>query len=187
MWIPKRYWLGIFWGILTALALMALSYMAHDLAHLPFLPVVFFRLPEGSILPQMVLFQAAILSALVGTVFSLVIVEVAQSAPRRAILAGIAGSVVLFLLTILAIILAGLSQSLDTTFLIWLAILLGGWGWVLTKLIGELDQSISAQNEVRTEIQSRRMTPRQFRYLVIAGSLTAIFSALRILWIRSGN
>ncbi len=187
MGIQKRYLLGIFWGILTSLGVMALFYMASDLARLPFLPVIFFRLTPGSIITQFVLIQAALICSIAGVAFSLTILKVTQSRPSRAITAGVIGAMILLFLTLLVMLFSGLSHLLNLASLFWLAILFAGWGLILARLIRELDQSIHTQNEDEAEKRSQRMSPRQFRYLVIAGSLTAIFSALRILWIRSGN
>jgi hypothetical protein len=172
---------AIFWGALTGLTTLAFSYMSSDISHTPFIPALFFSRPLGSPPDFTAIASSAAAYLLIGGLFGAGLQQVNRHWRDRILPASWLGAGILWLLIVLGGWLTHTSNLLSTGVLIWQAVLSLVWGWILSRLVREMDQ-VSLTGEGR-----QRMTPRQFRYLVIAGALTAIISALRIFYMRSGR
>ncbi len=153
---------GALFGLLTSLALMAVSYLGNILVNLPFLPFDLFdwltrHLPgaivEGAIQTMVTIIralrlgptdttaklaeqiQALGLVAITGVIFGLVMGWVASTRRRWLANTGWIGGVLLWLGMVLAE--TNLPQATTNLFfdLVWLLALLLGWGWLLYRIM----------------------------------------------------
>jgi DMSO/TMAO reductase YedYZ molybdopterin-dependent catalytic subunit len=153
-----------FWGAFTGAGVVALTYLGHDIFHLPYVAsdffefttrlmpgplvttaidlmvrvIIFLRLgPTGAIAKQAesALAVAGFLTA--GAFFGLVILALWESGRRRLAVYGLAGG---FLFTAISMIVndfLGFNGAAPLPSLVWLLVIYLGWGLALARLIAE--------------------------------------------------
>jgi DMSO/TMAO reductase YedYZ molybdopterin-dependent catalytic subunit len=191
---------GSLLGALGALTVVALFYLGEQLAGLPFAPFDIFDwmtrvLPGGLITfvvdtivrlvtglnlgpTAAVAKQAEMIIAigqfiLAGVFFGLVLAILGRRWPGNLVRLGALGGVLLFLPLVFAETSLGFPAGGPLPPLVWLAIVLIGWGAVSGWLINETaPQPASGQES--------RVSRRQFLYLIGAGSFTVLVTALGI-------
>jgi DMSO/TMAO reductase YedYZ molybdopterin-dependent catalytic subunit len=216
--MPRMRWLlGGVAGGLTALTVAALAYLGNRFAGLPFFPFDLFdwvtRILPGRLVIATIELMVKVLDALHLGPTSVVAKQAEQSI---AILQFLLGGVVLGLLLIwlerrfggrasltagvvlwlgalvveawLGFSTTGFSSATSLFSVIWLGILMVGWGAVLGRLVGEPapqatavpDQAETPTPPARTAQKQEGLSRRQFLYLVGAGSFVAWVSALGV-------
>jgi DMSO/TMAO reductase YedYZ molybdopterin-dependent catalytic subunit len=212
------YLMGAVYGFLTALILMAVSYLGNLLFLLPFLPFDIFdwlarNLPAAlidTILQAMVNFimmlnigptdqvaklaeqiQALGLLAIIGIVFGLVLAfiqaRLGQEKQAQLLRFGMLGGLLLWIGAIFAeLSLPQTSMSLIVG-LIWLLILLAGWGWLLASLLERHGLLVAARttNETPKAPGATKIPRRDFLAVAGAGlaSLVVLILGLRSLFL----
>jgi DMSO/TMAO reductase YedYZ molybdopterin-dependent catalytic subunit len=199
----KRFSLitGSLLGALSALTVVALTYLGEKFAGLPFVPFDIFdwmtrTLPGGLItfsIDTMVrvitglhlgptsavakfgeMSIAVVQFILAGAVFGLVLALLGRRWPGRLVSLGILGGLLLFIAVALVEIWLGFPAAGVVATLVWLGVVFAGWGAVLGRLIR--DTSLSQPAAAPESGVSRR----QFLYLVGAGSFTVLVTALGV-------
>jgi DMSO/TMAO reductase YedYZ molybdopterin-dependent catalytic subunit len=212
-----RWSWGGFAGGFTALTVVALAYLGNRLASLPFFPFDLFdwvtrilpgrlviatielmvkvldvaRLGPTSVVAKQAEQSIAIVQFLLGgVVLGVLLTWLERRFGRRA---GLTTGVVLWLAALvvevwLGFSTTGFSSAISLFSVIWLGILMVGWGAVLGRLVREpAPQAIAAPEQADapappapTAQKQEGLTRRQFLYLVGAGSFVAWVSALGV-------
>src|SRR5574341_824022 len=188
-------------GGLSALTVVALTYLGERFARLPFIPFDIFdwmtrALPGGLItfvidtmvrvitglhlgptstvakLGEMTI--AVMQFILGGVVFGLVLAFLGRRWPGRLVTLGALGGLLLIIPTVLVEVWLGFPAAGPLVTLIWLVVIFAGWGAALGRLIRDTSPP---QPAAGTEPGVSR---RQFLYLVGAGSFTVLITALGV-------
>lgn len=190
---------GALWGGLTGLGVVGLSYFGSRLAGLPFVPLDVFdwlaRVVPGKVInltieimvraisifklgPTWVVAKLAEqamgvgLLVAAGIVFGAVLGGIARRArPGRLPVAGAAGGIVLLAVAAAAEFSVGFPAAGPVSSLLWLAVLLVGWGGFLGRIL----QAAAAPSPTETDVSRRR-----FLWLAGVGSFIVAVGALGV-------
>ncbi len=213
--------LGALVGFISSLVVMAVSYLGNAVLGLPFLPFDLFdwltrALPGGVIefgLRNMISIIGAlhlgptdttaklaeqllglIIVAVTGAVFGLALVWIGRWRPAWLIRAGLVGGLVLWIGMAFAEL--SLPQDFGARFIgvVWLLILLAGWGWQLARQVdGIIARPAPAAAEgnapagVSVVTTANAIPRRSFLALAGAGAVSFVVLALGIIRLRSAT
>jgi DMSO/TMAO reductase YedYZ molybdopterin-dependent catalytic subunit len=190
---PKHFLLrGAVLGGITSLGIIGLFYLGEFETSLPFLPFDIFdwmaRHLPGPIIAFGIGTMVNVISTLklgptastaklaeqsiaifqfivAGIVFGLVLAALTRRFPRRSIVWGLIGSLILFGIGLLVEIQLGFPQAGVALTAAWMLILLFGWGWLLGRMVGE-DQKPDAEIT-----PAQNASRRQFLGWLVSGSV----------------
>jgi DMSO/TMAO reductase YedYZ molybdopterin-dependent catalytic subunit len=189
---------GAVLGGVTGLGVTALFYLGQYVSNLPFLPFDIFdwmarhlpgpvigfgigtmvrvidglKLGPTAATAKLAEQSIAIVQFVVaGIVFGLVLTALARRLPNRAVLIGLLGGAISLAMALLVEFQLGFPQAGMLISIIWLAIVLLGWGWVLGRAVGD---ALLVTPEITPELAASR---RRFLGWMVASSVGAILLA----------
>jgi len=212
----KTLWMGALAGFLSSLVVMAISYLGNAVLGLPFLPFDLFgwltRILPGPLIDFVIRTMVSIITALnlgpidtsaklaeqlqglvivavTGALFGVVLAWIGQRRPAWLTRAGLVGGLILWIG--MAIAELALPQTPVGVFasVVWLLVLLAGWGWELARLIEGIygPASVTLPEPVPETATSEpipaNVIPRR-NFLILAGASAASLAVLVLGFVR---
>ncbi|HEX9014032.1 MAG TPA: molybdopterin-dependent oxidoreductase, partial [Anaerolineaceae bacterium] len=196
---PEILWGGLMGGV-TSLGAIGLFSLGKVLAGMPFLPFDIFdwmaRHLPGALIGFVISSMVSIITALklgptastaklaeqsiaivqfiaTGVIFGIVLTAVARRRPALSLAAGLAGALVLLVSGVFFEAELGWPSAGAAGTILWLALILGGWGWALGRVVS--DRQASPEEIIPPELATSR---RLFLRWLVGGSVGAAALAL---------